>query len=213
MVDFQKRDTRRGLGSDDEEDDADAADSTGEEHDDGQEHDHGHDEGHDHDHHHAHDKETVGVAVVTVSSTRTREDDPAGDAIQAALEEAGHEVVVRDVVRDDHDGVQNVVDALVGRSDVDVVVTTGGTGVTPDDVTIEATRPLFDKQLPGFGELFRQLSYDEIGTKVVGTRATAGVADDAVVFCLPGSENAARLGAEEIIVAEAPHLVGLASRE
>ena len=153
------------------------------------------------------------MAVVTISSTRTSDDDPAGDAIVDAVEGDGHEVPVKDIVRDDYDGVQNAVDSLTGRGDVDVVVTTGGTGVTPDDVTIEAVRPLFDKTLPGFGELFRTLSYDEIGTKVVGTRAAAGIAEGVPVFCLPGSENAATLGAEEIIVAEAPHLAGLATRD
>ncbi|RXK51846.1 MogA/MoaB family molybdenum cofactor biosynthesis protein [Halorientalis pallida] len=217
MVDFQSRDTRRSL--DEDEDDAEAADEheadghETAEHEDG-EHDEEHTHDHDHDHdHHAHDPESLGVAVVTVSSSRTREDDPAGDAIETGVTEAGHDVVVRDVIRDDHDGVQNTVDAVAGRGDVDAVVTTGGTGVTPDDVTIEAVGPLFDKELPGFGELFRNLSYDEIGTKVVGTRATAGIVDGTVVFCLPGSENAARLGTEEIIVEQAPHLAGLARRE
>jgi molybdenum cofactor biosynthesis protein B len=85
--------------------------------------------------------------------------------------------------------------------------------VTPDDVTVEAVDPLLDKRLPGFGELFRRLSYDEIGTRVIGTRAVAGTADGVPVFCLPGSENAARLGAEELIVPEAPHLAGLARRD
>ncbi|MFB6084785.1 MAG: molybdenum cofactor biosynthesis protein B [Halorientalis sp.] len=203
MVDFQSRDTRRSVG--DDEDDADDAEA-----DDTEESEH--DEGHAHDHH-EHDAETLGVGIVTVSSSRTRDDDPAGEAIENAVTEAGHEVVVRDVIRDDHDGVQNTVDAVAGRGDVDAVVTTGGTGITPDDVTIEAVRPLFDKELPGFGELFRRLSYDEIGTKVVATRATAGVVDDAVAFCLPGSEDAARLGVEEIVVDQAPHLVGLAQRE
>jgi molybdenum cofactor biosynthesis protein B len=184
-------------------------------------HDHSHDDGHDHDDgdqshddgHHHHDVETLGVAVVTVSSSRSLDDDPAGDAIQSALEAEGHEVVTRDLVGDSLDGVQGTVDHLVGREDVDVVVTTGGTGVTPDDVTVEAVRPLLEKRLPGFGELFRRLSYDEIGTKVVGTRAVAGVADGVPVFCLPGSENAATLGVEEIIVHEAGHLAGLARRD
>jgi molybdenum cofactor biosynthesis protein B len=184
-------------------------------------HDHSHDDGHDHDDgdhshddgHHHHDVETLGVAVVTVSSSRSLDDDPAGDAIQSALEAEGHEVVTRDLVGDSLDGVQGTVDHLVGREDVDVVVTTGGTGVTPDDVTVEAVRPLLEKRLPGFGELFRRLSYDEIGTKVVGTRAVAGVADGVPVFCLPGSENAATLGVEEIIVPEAGHLAGLARRD
>ena len=182
------------------------------EHDDG--HDHGHDEGHDHDHdHHHHDLVELGVAVVTISSSRSLDDDPAGDAVAELVEGAGDEVVIRELVRDEYDGVQDAVDRLVDREDTDCVVTTGGTGVTPDDVTVEAVEPLFEKRLPGFGELFRTLSYEEIGTKVVGTRAAAGVADGVPVFCLPGSENAARLGAGEIIVEEAPHLAGLARRE
>lgn len=190
--------------------------------------DHGHDDGHHHDHgghdhggahahddheHHAHDIESLRYAVVTVSSSRGHEDDAAGDAIEAAVEGAGDEVVVREVVADDFDGVQGTVDRLVDRDDVDCVVTTGGTGVTPDDVTVEAVAPLFDKELPGFGELFRAMSREEIGTMVVGTRATAGVAGGVPVFCLPGSENAARLGSEEIVVEEAGHLAGLARRE
>ncbi|WP_435194892.1 MogA/MoaB family molybdenum cofactor biosynthesis protein [Natronomonas sp. EA1] len=172
---------------------------------------HDHDEDHSHDHHH-HDLDTVRAAVVTVSSSRSVDDDPAGDAIIAAFEDAGHEVSHRELVNDDFDGVQGIVDRLVDRKDVDVVVTTGGTGVTPDDVTVEAVEPLVEKQLPGFGELFRRESYEEIGSRVVGTRATAGVASGVLVFCLPGSENAARLGAD-IIVSEAPHLVGLARRD
>jgi molybdenum cofactor biosynthesis protein B len=175
-------------------------------------HDHDGDGGHDHDHHH-HDVETLGVAVVTISSSRSLDDDRAGDAIRSALEAEGHEVVTRDLIGDSFDGVQGTVDHLVGREDVDTVVTTGGTGVTPDDVTVEAVRPLFEKRLPGFGELFRRLSYDEIGTRVVGTRAVAGVADGVPVFCLPGSENAATLGVEEIVVQEAGHLAGLARRD
>lgn len=162
--------------------------------------------------HHTHDLAEVGAAVVTVSSTRSREDDPSGDVVETAFENAGHEVVIRELVADDFDRVQTIVDRVVERADVDVVVTTGGTGVTPDDVTIEAVDPLLDKRLPGFGELFRSLSYDEVGTRVVGTRATAGVADGVPVFCLPGSENAAGLGTREVVVPEAPHLAGLAGR-
>jgi len=213
MVDFQSRDTRYTDDDDDEgEEDGDgepAADATPEPT--------GHADEHSHDHagddHHAHDKGTLGVGIVTISSTRTREDDPAGDVIQAAVEDAGHDVAVRDVVRDNYDGIQNALDALVGRSDVDLVVTSGGTGVTPDDVTVEAAEPLFDKELPGFGELLRLLSYETVGTKAICTRATAGIADGVPVFCLPGSENAAKLGIEEIVVPEASHLAGLATRE
>jgi molybdenum cofactor biosynthesis protein B len=173
----------------------------------GEDHGHGHG-GHDH---HEHDLDSLGVGVVTVSTTRTLDDDPAGDAVATRAAEAGHEVVARDLATDEYDDVQETVAALVGREDVDSVVTTGGTGVTPDDVTVEAAESMFDKHLPGFGELFRRRSYDEVGTRVVGTRATAGVADGVPVFCLPGSEDAARLGAD-LAVAEAPHLAGLARR-
>jgi len=151
--------------------------------------------------------------VVTVSSTRTREDDPSGDIVETTLANAGHDIVTRDVIRDDLDGIQNVVVALTDRSDVDAVVTTGGTGITPDDVTVEAVSPLFDKELPGFGELFRILSYEDVGTKALASRATAGVVDGSVVFCLPGSEAAATLGVEELIAEEIGHLVALAQRD
>ncbi|ELZ66937.1 molybdenum cofactor biosynthesis protein [Haloferax sp. Atlit-10N] len=183
--------------------------------DDSHHHDHdGHhgDGEHDHDHHH-HDIDDLDAAVLTVSSTRDVDDDPAGDAIAELLREARHSVSVRRVVDDDYDEIQTAVARMADRGDVDVTVTTGGTGVTPDDRTVEAATQLFDKTLPGFGELFRRLSYDEIGTKVVGTRATAGVVDGMPTFCLPGSENAARLGTAEIIVPEAPHLTGLARRD
>jgi len=172
---------------------------------------HEHGEAGSHDHHH-HDVHELGVAVLTVSSSRSLDDDPAGDAIAAALEEAGHELATRELVPDDYDRVQGTIHNLVGREDVDTVVTTGGTGVTPDDVTVEAATQLFDKELPGFGELFRQRSYEEVGTMVVATRATAGVSDGTPVFCLPGSENAATLGAK-LVVDTAGHLRGLAARD
>jgi molybdenum cofactor biosynthesis protein B len=176
-------------------------------------HDHDADHGgHDHDHHHAHDAESVAVAVVTVSSSRSIEEDASGDLIVEAFEDAGHEIAVRELVDDDFDGVQGTVDRLARRDDTDAIVTTGGTGVTPDDVTPEAVDPLFEKDLPGFGELFRRLSTEEVGTRTVGSRATAGVVDGTVVCCLPGSENAVRLGVEEIILPEIGHLAGLADR-
>jgi molybdenum cofactor biosynthesis protein B len=179
-------------------------------HGDGHTHDHGGD-AHDHDHHH-HDVETLGVAVLTVTSSRSLDDDPAGDAIAARFEDADHEITTRDLVGDEYDTVQSALSALTKRDDVDVVVSTGGTGVTPDDVTVEAADRLFAKRLPGFGELFRRQSYDEVGVMVVATRATAGIVDGTPVFCLPGSENAARLGAD-IAVEAAGHLAGLARRD
>ncbi|MFC6903911.1 MogA/MoaB family molybdenum cofactor biosynthesis protein [Halalkalicoccus tibetensis] len=175
------------------------------------EHDH-------HDHHgghghHAHDIEELSAGVVTVSSSRTTGEDPSGDAIIGILEEAGIELAHRELIPDDFDRVQQTVNNLTHRDDVDLIVTTGGTGVTPDDVTVEAVEALIGKTLPGFGELFRTLSHEEVGTRIVATRAVAGIVDGVPVFCLPGSENAVRLGTEEIIVEEASHLVGLAARD
>ena len=213
MVDFQSRDTNRGVGTDESEEDDPSSDH--DHHDGGHDHDehHGHSHTDDHSHdHHAHDVSDLAVAIVTVSSSRSLEEDPAGDAIAEIVEGAGHQVVDRELVSDDYDGVQGAVDNVVTRNDVNAVITTGGTGITPDDVTIEAVDPLFEKRLPGFGELFRRLSYDEIGAQVVATRASAGVADGIPVFCLPGSENAVRLGVEEIILDVAGHLAGLARR-
>lgn len=179
-----------------------------------QSHDHGeanhHNEPGTHDHH-SHDQDHLSFAILTVSSSRSLDEDTGGDRIVDALEGADHEVTTRDLVGDNYDSIQGTVQRFVGRNDVDIVITTGGTGVTPDDVTVEAVEPLFAKELPGFGELFRRRSYEEIGTMVVATRATAGVAEGVPVFCIPGSENAASLGAE-LIVSSAGHLAGLASR-
>lgn len=176
----------------------------------GGDHDHGTD--HDHGHHH-HDVDTVAVAVVTVTSSRSTDEDPSGDRIVELFETAGHEVVVRELIPDEFDSVQGTVDRLARRRDTDVVVTTGGTGVTPDDVTPEATAGLFAKELPGFGELFRRRSHEEIGTRAIGSRATAGIVEGTPVFCLPGSTSAVRLGVEEMILPTIGHLVGLASRD
>ena len=161
--------------------------------------------------------EPLGVAIVTVSSSRGNAvekspPDPGGDAIASILIEAGHVVTSRRLVSDDYVRIKRVVSECLDRSDVDIVVTTGGTGVTVDDVTPDAVGELFDRELPGFGEAFRWLSWEEVRTRVVSTRATAGIARDVPVFVLPGSENAVRLATAEIIVEEGPHLAGLATR-
>jgi len=188
----------------------------------GRDHDengHDHDEnGHDHGEdgqvgdaeHHAGDASGVSAAVVTVSSTRSLDDDPAGDAIANLLTAAGHEVMTRDLVRDDFDGIQGAVSNLAKRGDVDVVVTTGGTGVSPDDVTPDAVEALFSKHLSGFGEEFRRRSVSEVGPMGIVSRATAGVAQGTVVAVLPGSEAAARTGTD-LLTSVVEHLVGLTS--
>jgi len=220
MVDFQQRDTRRDLrdeenGEDESEgesatdrdasSDADPDPEVGE-----GEPDVEGDALHDTDEYDEFDPERLCTAVVTVSSSRSLSDDPAGDAIVEGMEAAGHVIATRELIEAKYDNIQQAINRLADRSDVDVVVITGGTGITADDVTIEAVEPLFDKELPGFGELFRLLSYDEVSTKVVATRATAGIVTDVPVFCVPGSERAARLGIEGIVVEEAGHVAGLA---
>ena len=167
---------------------------------------------------HGHDIiDPLYVAIVTVSSSRAQADeenpdDPGGDTIQECFETEGHEVRERLLVRDDYSAIRTAVRGLVARRDIDIVLTTGGTGVTVDDVSPEATSSLFERELPGFGELFRSLSWEEVGTRAMASRATAGIAVDTPVFCLPGSTSACETACEELIVPEAPHLAGLATR-
>jgi molybdopterin adenylyltransferase len=140
------------------------------------------------------------VAVVTVSDTRTEENDTSGRAIVDALEEAGHEVAARRFVSDDLPRIRGVFEDFIGDEEVDVVISTGGTGLTARDVTPEALGPLVTKPIPGFGELFRMLSFQEIGTSTIQSRAVAGVCNDTFIFVLPGSTGAVRLAMQKILV-------------
>ena len=142
----------------------------------------------------------LNVAVLTVSDTRTRENDTSGDVIQERLTTAGHKVAARAILRDDVEKLREQLHAWMADKNVDAVISTGGTGLTKRDVTPEAFEPLFTKTIPGFGELFRWLSYGEIGTSTIESRAFAGVADDTLVFCLPGSTGACRTGMDKIIL-------------
>ena len=143
--------------------------------------------------------------VLTISDTRTKETDASGRAIAELLEGAGHVVTGRAILKDEAREVRAAVEAQVGR--VDAVITTGGTGITSRDSTYEALESLLEKRLDGFGELFRTLSYDEIGSAAMMTRATAGAARGTAIFMLPGSENAVRLGMTKLIVPELGHVV------
>ena len=147
----------------------------------------------------------VLCAVLTISDTRTPETDTSGRAIAALLEEAGHRVGRRQILRDEPDLVRAAVQADLGM--VDAIVTTGGTGITSRDSTYEAIAALFEKRLDGFGELFRALSYQEIGSAAMMSRAAAGVARRTVIFMLPGSENAVHLALTKLIVPELGHVV------
>jgi molybdenum cofactor biosynthesis protein B len=142
----------------------------------------------------------LNVAVLTVSDTRTRANDSSGDLIQERLTGAGHKVAARAILRDDVEQLRAQLRAWIADKSVDAVISTGGTGLTKRDVTPEAFEPLFTKTIPGFGELFRWLSYEEIGTSTIESRAFAGVADDTLVFCLPGSTGACRTGMDKIIL-------------
>ena len=146
---------------------------------------------------------SVDVAVVTVAGDR----DTLEDTVATAFEAAGHDVVQRERLRGGYDGIQEMVDTLVGREAVDVVVTVGGVGLTADDMAVEAVHPLLEKALPGFGEAFRSRLADHVGTGIVGVRSAAGVSDGTLVFCLPGDAEAATLAVEGILATEAPVLL------
>ncbi len=148
---------------------------------------------------------SVRCAVITISDTRAHEQDVSGRAIVELLEGAGHVVAKRQILRDEPTDVRDAVLANVG--DVDAIVTTGGTGITSRDSTYEAVVSIFEKHLDGFGELFRMLSYEEIGSAAIMTRATAGVARGTAIFLLPGSEHAVRLGMTKLILPELGHVV------
>ncbi|MEK7191635.1 MAG: molybdenum cofactor biosynthesis protein B [Pseudomonadota bacterium] len=142
----------------------------------------------------------LNVTVLTVSDTRTAENDTSGDLIVERLKTAGHKLAGRLILKDDVETLRAQLRAWIADRSVDAIVTTGGTGLTRRDITPEALTPLITKPIPGFGELFRWLSYAEIGTSTIESRAFAGVADDTLVFCLPGSTGACRLGMDQIIL-------------
>ena len=150
---------------------------------------------------------SVGCYVLTVSDTRTAETDTSGRAIRALLEDAGHIVVGSTIVRDDPDEVAARVRAALDDTRVQAVITTGGTGVTSRDGTFEAVDRLLEKRLDGFGELFRMLSYGEIGAAAMMSRATAGTTGRKAIFVLPGSQDAVRLAMTRLIVPELPHVI------
>ena len=150
--------------------------------------------------------------VVTVSDTRTEETDTSGNAIAALLEAAGHRVAGRTIVRDDPELVRGTIERQLANRDIQVILTTGGTGITSRDSTYEAIDALLQKRLDGFGELFRMLSYDQIGSAAMMSRACAGLVAGRVVVSLPGSEAAVRLAMEKLIIPELGHLVQQASR-
>ncbi|MEM2272696.1 MAG: MogA/MoaB family molybdenum cofactor biosynthesis protein [Candidatus Bathyarchaeia archaeon] len=164
--------------------------------------------------HKAEAPKNLNFAVITCSTSRYKKyvetgklDDETGDLIIRVLRENGHKVSMRKIVSDDREQIQKAIMRALKSRKVDAIITCGGTGLSPRDITIEAIHPLFEKEIPGFGEIFRMLSYREIGSAVVITRATAGVAGGKVIFCLPGSPQSALLALKEIILPEVGHII------
>ncbi len=132
------------------------------------------------------------IAVLTVSDSRSPDDDRSGDTLVARLKDAGHKLADRQIVRDEIEDIRAVVRGWIDDPDIDVVITTGGTGFTGRDVTPEAVEPLFEKRMDGFSEVFHRISYDKIGTSTIQSRATGGVAGATYIFVLPGSPGACK---------------------
>jgi len=142
----------------------------------------------------------VNIAVATISDTRTAANDTSGDALAARVEQAGHRILARTILRDDAGEIETQLRAWIDDPEIDVVITTGGTGVTGRDVTPEAFGRVLDKTIEGFGELFRMLSYQKIGTSTMQSRAIGGVANGTYLFALPGSTGAVKDGWDDILV-------------
>lgn len=149
----------------------------------------------------------VACAVITISDTRTKETDKSGQLIQQFLQDAQHSIEAYTVIKDEPELIQQQVTLLSKNTNLDVIILNGGTGIAPRDTTYDAIENLLEKTLPGFGELFRYLSYQEIGSRAIASRAVAGIYRRKLIFSLPGSSNAVKLGMEKLILPELVHLV------
>jgi molybdenum cofactor biosynthesis protein B len=160
-----------------------------------------------HGHHHRGDAQHIVCGIITVSDTRTEADDTSGQRIRALLEEAGHRVGFYRIVRDEPDEIAALIGA--GPAEVAVLIVNGGTGVARRDTTYEAITGLLDKEITGFGELFRMLSWEQVGAAAMLSRATAGIAGTRAIFSLPGSTKAVELAMTRLILPQLGHVVGL----
>jgi molybdenum cofactor biosynthesis protein B len=162
--------------------------------------------------HKAHAPRSVRCFVMTVSDTRTEHTDSSGRAIVQLLEASGHTVAGRTIVKDDAELVRGTIERQLANPEVEAIITTGGTGITSRDSTYEAVSGLLQKKLDGFGELFRFLSYQQIGSAAMMSRAVAGLAAGHIIVALPGSEAAVRLAMERLVIPELGHMVQQAGR-
>lgn len=151
--------------------------------------------------------ENLNVGVISVSSTRTIEDDKSGHWIKKAAKKEGHSVLFHVVVKDDREAIRNAVVSSIRDHGLDAILITGGTGLAIKDVTIEAVRILFNKELSAFGPIFAQLSFEEIDSAAIMSRATAGIVGKTAVFCIPGSIKACKLACNALIFPELGHIV------
>ncbi len=149
----------------------------------------------------------VNCAVITVSDTRSQETDKSGQIIKQLLVDAGHQVIDYTIVKDEPEQIRAQMEVWGKRADLDAVILNGGTGIAPRDTTYDAIASILEKTLPGFGELFRYLSYQEIGSRAIASRAIAGIYQGKLVFSLPGSSNAVKLAVSQLILPELVHLV------
>lgn len=158
--------------------------------------------------HPTHQQQPIQVAILTVSDTRTKADDHAGQRIQSLLQEAAFEVVDYQLTKDEPLDIARHVKNWCSDPTINTIIVTGGTGFTPRDQTYDTILPLFEKEMMGFGELFRMLSYEEIGPKAMFSRATAGSLQQTAIYVLPGSTNAVTLAMTKLIVPTVQHFVG-----
>lgn len=155
---------------------------------------------------------SLSCAVLTISDSRTEEDDESGQLIKQRLSDNGHRVMAYAILKDEPDAIEKKIDELLGQAELQVIIINGGTGISHRDITIETVSPMLEKTLDGFGELFRFLSYQEIGTASMMSRAIAGVVGGKVILCLPGSPGAVNLAMDKIILPEIGHMVREATR-
>ena len=142
----------------------------------------------------------INIAVVTISDTRVLDNDKSGDVLEKRVLESNHKIISREIVKDDFDKISQLFQNLINNKKIDVIISTGGTGLTGRDITPEVMKTLFEKTIDGFGEMFRWLSYSKIGTSSLQSRALAGVSNGTYIFCLPGSPSACRDGWDQILI-------------
>ena len=141
----------------------------------------------------------INIAIITISDTRTKENDTSGDTLEGRITKAGHQMIKRIIIPDDINKIKDTIEKLSSEKEIDCIITTGGTGLTGRDTTPEAIKDLASKHIDGFGELFRQVSYNKIGTSAIQSRAVAALINTTYVFCLPGSTGACKDGWDEIL--------------